>query len=447
MNKITNTIRITGIVAFAMFMLLVVAPSGAKAADYSGGYEYVGTSYYDAPSNDYVGTSYFDSGCSSCGGYDYVGTSYFDQPSYDYVGTSYFDQPSYDYVGTSYYTPSTGCGSNCGGGYTWHPPSCTSYCGGGCTTNCGGGCTTNCGGGCTSGCTPPPAPAPTCTITLSTSSLSYPGQPVTITWHSQNASSGSISGIGSVATNGSQTVYPNQTTTYTGTFVGSNGRTVTCTCTVVVTPIPVIPAPVCTLTVSQNNIQYPVNNGNYQNGNYQNGNYQNGYNQSAVISWTSNNATSGWLNQGLGNINLSGSRTVYPTQTTTYTATFVGQNGQQVTCSTTVNVNHYVPPVTPYVTLSAVPYTGLDLGPVGTVVYWGFLIAWCVLAAYLIAVKRVHMSIYRWYNEMLFGTSTETIVSTPVMATTAGPVSAPAPVRSHTEVMDPFILSQINRAK
>jgi hypothetical protein len=33
--------------------------------------------------------------------------------------------------------------------------------------------------------------------------------------------------------------------------------------------------------------------------------------------------------------------------------------------------------------LSEIPYTGLDLGPVGTVVYWTLLVLWCLAAAYL----------------------------------------------------------------
>ena len=143
-----------------------------------------------------------------------------------------------------------------------------------------------------------------------------------------------------------------------------------------------------------------------------NTNYNNQYqyqpaNNGYVINWTSSNANYGFINNGIGSIGLSGNRTVYPTQTTVYTATFTGQNNQTVTCSVTVNVNTYVPPVyqnpVPYVTLAAVPYTGLDLGPVGTVLYWGFLVLWCLGAAYLIAVKRVHMKIYRWYKKALFG--------------------------------------------
>ncbi|MBX4192439.1 hypothetical protein KW798_03050 [Candidatus Parcubacteria bacterium] len=127
----------------------------------------------------------------------------------------------------------------------------------------------------------------------------------------------------------------------------------------------------------------------------------------------------------------------------------------------------YNPPVyTPYVTLSQVPYTGLELGFWGTVAYWGFLVLWCLLAAYLIAVKKVHT---RWANRIkvfLFGD--DSIVSHPAYMQVETPVFAAASaavapqiatlgeVHTHNastavandseeDTTDPFILSQINR--
>jgi hypothetical protein len=55
------------------------------------------------------------------------------------------------------------------------------------------------------------------------------------------------------------------------------------------------------------------------------------------------------------------------------------------------------------VTLSQVPYTGLDLGPVGAVLYWGFLGVWAVFAIYLVAIKRVQNKLARWFAFGLFG--------------------------------------------
>src|SRR3989344_1434964 len=101
----------------------------------------------------------------------------------------------------------------------------------------------------------------------------------------------------------------------------------------------------------------------------------------------------------------------------------------------------------PGISLAAVPYTGLDLGPWGTAVYWGFLVLWCLIAAYLIAVKKVQNKFATW----LFGsTALTTGGATPVAAKTAQ--VAPKAAVMETKIapqfagIDPFIASQISRA-
>lgn len=116
----------------------------------------------------------------------------------------------------------------------------------------------------------------------------------------------------------------------------------------------------------------------------------------------------------------------------------------------------YTPPVAvatnPYVTLSAVPYTGLDLGPWGTALYWGFLILWCLFAAYLLAVKRVQNTVASRLKVFLFGgasagasheaAKTEHAHAAPVMhASHAHEEHAPARESGYDE----FIMSQIYR--
>jgi len=99
----------------------------------------------------------------------------------------------------------------------------------------------------------------------------------------------------------------------------------------------------------------------------------------------------------------------------------------------------------PYVSLSQVPYTGLDLGFWGTIAYWGFMVAFALFAAYLIAVKRVQNSIANWLKEFLFGTDE---VAAPAQRQTSFStvVTAPAaPAPHNSDAIDPFILSQINR--
>ncbi len=92
----------------------------------------------------------------------------------------------------------------------------------------------------------------------------------------------------------------------------------------------------------------------------------------------------------------------------------------------------------PYVSLAAAPYTGLDLGTWGTAAYWGFLVLWCLIAAYLVAVKKIQNKIVAWM-----------VGSTPTRATvTHAPVrQAATSTPSKYAGIDPFIASQISRAK
>ncbi|HVV15308.1 MAG TPA: hypothetical protein VHD55_02850 [Candidatus Paceibacterota bacterium] len=402
--------------------------ASVQAADYSD-YDYVGTSYYGSDSSsDYVGTSYYDSGSSNSGS-DYVGTSYYTPDTsndYDYVGTSYYEDNSsdYDYVGTSYY-------------------------GSGCTTNCGGGGGGGGGGGCRSNCTPPPPkPAPVCDLSVSPSRVDY-GDSVTISWTTSNAISAFLAGFGTVSTNGSRTsgaIYG--TKTYTLTATASGGRTVTCSKTVTVErEHEHTPDLECKLKASDTSIERG---------------------DSVRITWSSDGADYGYITPDIGDVDESGSDTVEPRSDTTYKGTFYNDDGDKVTCSVKVNVDReYNPPVyenpTPYINLSAVPYTGLDLGPVGTVLYWAFLIAWCLVAAYLIAVKRVHMSVYRWYKKALFGEEVHFAPAQEVSfagfshadvaklaemlrgAVAPSHASAPVAAAPAGDAIDPFILSQIHR--
>ena len=323
------------------------------------------------------------------------------------------------------------------GSYTLYPTQNTTFSG----TFYGNGKTGNCVANIV---VTEPQPEPTCSLNANPSSINQ-GQSVTITWNSTNASYGNINNVGNnLAPSGSYTVYPTQNTTYTGTFYSNSGKQVTCSTNVVVTvqqcpagytgtypncvPPPVYNAPSCTITVS---------NYNYNN--------QYNYNQPVTISWTSNNAQYGFISQGVGSVSLSGSRTVNPTQTTTYVGTFTGYNGQTVTCSATVYVNVYPPvqppvyPNTPYVTLSAVPYTGLELGPVGTALYWAFLAFWCALAAYLIVVKKVQNQVYASLTNFLFGSRESHTVASHAAHT--------ASVVHNEDRTDDFIMAQINRVR
>jgi len=132
----------------------------------------------------------------------------------------------------------------------------------------------------------------------------------------------------------------------------------------------------------------------------------------------------------------------YPTTQVVYASAPVQPTYTQPAYQPTYQPTYQQPRVAynnPGISLAAVPYTGLDLGPWGTAVYWGFLVLWCLIAAYLIAVKKVQNKFATW----LFG-------STPVAAKTVQVAPKAAVMETKTAPqfagIDPFIASQISRA-
>ncbi|MSR70758.1 hypothetical protein EXS62_01845 [Candidatus Kaiserbacteria bacterium] len=132
---------------------------------------------------------------------------------------------------------------------------------------------------------------------------------------------------------------------------------------------------------------------------------------------------------------------VAPTYTQTYTPPQqfcpAGTTGVYPNCSYP-RVAQYNNPA---ITLSSLPYTGLELGTFGTIMYWGFLVLWCLLAAYLIAVKKVHYKVAAW-----FAGSTQTSAPVAPVSRTHSHIAPKAVAQSEWSGIDPFIASQINRA-
>lgn len=60
--------------------------------------------------------------------------------------------------------------------------------------------------------------------------------------------------------------------------------------------------------------------------------------RSSTLSWSSSNASSCSINQGIGSAPTSGSRTVSPSSTTTYTLTCMNDSGQATSAQTTVTI-------------------------------------------------------------------------------------------------------------
>ena len=253
-------------------------------------------------------------------------------------------------------------------------------------------------------CTYPPAiPVPTCALAASPASVQT-GSASSLSWTTTDATSFSItSGIGAVspAASGSQSVTPSTTTTYTGTASGAGG-TATCSATVTVTSTPPPPtAPTCTLSANPASVQA----GTF-----------------TSLTWTTTNGGTFSIDQNVGAVTpaIGGSVNSHSMNAaTTFTGTVVSPTGQVTTCTTSVTVTPVgggagggpavassgggsgggaLPPPTvtlavlphvgaqplAYLYLSQIPYTGLDLGPVGTTLYWLALIAWALALAYLV---------------------------------------------------------------
>ena len=146
------------------------------------------------------------------------------------------------------------------------------------------------------------------------------GSPVVLTWSSTNAKSASIDqGVGSVTpVAGSTTVNPTATTTYTITVTGADGSTETASVKITVSS----GAPsVGSFTADPTEITTAGS--------------------SSTLSWTTSNATSVSINQGVGSVTpvASGSVVVYPTDTTTYKITATNSEGSATkTVEVTVNV-------------------------------------------------------------------------------------------------------------
>jgi hypothetical protein len=141
-------------------------------------------------------------------------------------------------------------------------------------------------------------------------------------------------------TGGTETVTPQVTTVYTATATGVNGSTATQTVTVTELPPTVAFNAASTTTILAG--------------------------QSTTLTWTSTNATSLVIDNGIGNEFLNGSLAVTPATTTTYTITATGSGGV-ATATAKVTVN----PINSFEGLSATQVEGGttedDIDPNGAV--------------------------------------------------------------------------------
>jgi hypothetical protein len=160
-------------------------------------------------------------------------------------------------------------------------------------------------------------PDPVCTLNANPTSIVNGGSSQ-LTWTSQNAVSAVLNtGIGAVGLNGNRSVSPTVTTDYTLVVKNSAGVEKSCVAKVTVTPV-VVNTPICDFL---NASPTTVTRG-----------------QGATLSWGTTNASSAFINNGIGNVEVDGTRTVSPLETTTYTLTATGAENKTVSCSKTIVV-------------------------------------------------------------------------------------------------------------
>lgn len=153
------------------------------------------------------------------------------------------------------------------------------------------------------------------------------GQSSTLTWNVENADTVQISGIGTVASQGTQSVSPTATTVYTLTAT-NRGGTSQSSATVTVNPAePNDPAPTVTACVAS-----PATSP--------------GPGSPVTISYTAANATAVSFSPAVSGATVSGPVTVSPQATTAYTITVTGTQNRTATCTVNVTVTPGVPPPT-----------------------------------------------------------------------------------------------------
>lgn len=208
----------------------------------------------------------------------------------------------------------------------------------------------------------------------------YKGGTVTLSWGSQHADEAWISDIGSVGTSGSRIVRVSEDTTFTLTVENDEG-TAECETEVNVRSsghTSYYDKPGCSI--------------------YRERTWDGG----AILRWSSTDASSAYLSN-VGSVALFGSYAVPASYDRTYTLTVYG-NGQSESCEVHVSGgtgSYHYPQYTyphypqytqyptqyssayPYISLSQIPYTGVDLGAAGSILYFAALLSFALAGGYL----------------------------------------------------------------
>ena len=175
------------------------------------------------------------------------------------------------------------------------------------------------------------------------------GQAVELSWKAINVTSGTLSGVGAIDAEGSTTVNPSQTTTYTAVFEDAQGNSDQCEFTVTLEP----------------------GNGSSSGG--------------SSSGSSSGGSSSGGSSSGGGScINCNGS-------SSGGSSSGGSSSSGGITVKPEVELVQEMTPAVPgtFIYLDQVPYTGFEATPLMTAVFWLGLLAISALMSYLIVVKRV----------------------------------------------------------
>jgi hypothetical protein len=239
------------------------------------------------------------------------------------------------------------------------------------------------------------------------------GDSATLQWNVTGATTVTISpGVGNVALSGSQAVSPAGTTTYTLTAQsGAGTQTANVIITVNPAPTPVTPVIINTFSVDQSMITAG---------------------QSVTLKWNVTGATAVTIDPDIGSVALSGSKTVSPAGTTTYTLTAQGSAGPQ-TADVIVTVNPA--PAQVVVNAFSVDPSMIDVGQSAT-------LQWNVTGATIVKIDPDIGDVASSGSETVSPTETTTYVltanndansTTATAVLTVNPVS-PEPIVEYFEV-------------
>jgi hypothetical protein len=210
------------------------------------------------------------------------------------------------------------------------------------------------------------------------------GESTLLTWNTNGITSLSINGVSSRALDDSETVAPRTNTTYT--LTATDGfETIYCPLSIDVDEDNGgggSSSPRCDLDISDENITAG---------------------EEVTIEWNTSNTDEITLKDNHGNIlvesddndDLDGSIKIRPTEDTTFT--LIAEDGSrddecevevEVEGGVTVTETRTQLPTIAGISLSQVPYTGFEAGPMLTTIFYGLLTIWGLFVAYLVAVRR-----------------------------------------------------------